>query len=967
MAALALSMSAGCLAETMPDEPVPSGVVFTYPIDGQRDVPVGARILVSFSDAVADEAAGAVRIVGPDGPVAPMPIDVNVEGRGKTLAITSKAFAPGTTYELYAGASPGGEAGEGPNDDPSAPLLRFTTRSDRPLAGAPALIALNGSDPASPGALRPMFETSTLALVFSEPLDPRRTRLAPGAIELVDVAAATPVPATIVASGIHVAIDPHEPLTPGASYELRLGDAVADLAGETATPTVVSFVPIDSTGAAPIRQVFRTRQAADPEAAVARIDAPNQMAVAHPMIGEAIASVLPGVLETELGDPQALGGPIAFRIPRGQRLASQGLEVALAGVIPSGLATGDIWIELLTDGGGRIYRNPHRAPETLPDNDASPLLVDLSFDLAVYASDATGNAVLSQSILGVQLAGFAIADDGALSIETLGALDIDLLGVGSAATNIVLDLVSDPGAVVVRDERAPTLLGSLPARDTRDWVTDEGLELVFDEPIDVERARAGGIVIRDTAGTDVAVTIENHGAMVVVRPVAPLVAGRAYRVSLLDVADVAGNAMAPQFFHVGTQPMATTDIPPSVVAVYPGAPCSLVDANATSSGRCAGGAAGDDTYRPFALAAGERIAVTFDQPVSPASITLGAACNTGSVRVERVDELGACQGVVPGSLRMHQRDLAFVPYGGWTAGARYQLRLVSGPNGTCTAGEVCGANGKPASFDRLAGTTEAAGGGPDLVIRFVGEAPTTATTLFVSTGPAADINGSGKIDPGEPRPDENRVALRIAGTSGLIDNARFEGGDCVLSTPEPEACMYVNGAIPAQLGERRDNCTLPDGTMVATCIPVRMSAQAMYSTSVTMVAGALGIGLTTDTGMSIMRLREGDDGPLEGFIVSRGGKPMLVAALELYMDAPDMSLPLVQHDMKSKPLSIALEGPLRFGADGRIAIALRNTADVPISVGINAPLGLQGSVNLIVPAGEMRLQLVSPSRRGRLP
>jgi hypothetical protein len=473
--------------------------------------------------------------------------------------------------------------------------------------------------------------------------------------------------------------------------------------------------------------------------------------------------------------------------------------------------------------------------------------------------------------------------------------------------------------------------------------------------------------VSDTAGAGVPVTIENHGAMVVVRPVAPLAAGRAYRVSLVDVADVAGNAVPPQSFHVGTQPLATTDIPPSVVAVYPGAPCSLVDASATSSGRCAGGAAADDGYRPFGLAAGERVAVTFDQPVAPASITLGAACNTGSVRVERVDAQGACLEVVPGSLRVRQRELAFVPYGAWAAGEHYQLRLVSGPNGTCTAGEVCGANGKPASFDRLAGTTAAAGGGPDLVIRFVGEDATTATTLFVSTGPAADINGSGKIDPGEPRPEQNRVALRIAGTSGLIDNARFEGGDCVLSTPETESCMYVNGAIPAQLGERRDNCTLPDGTTVATCIPVRMSAQAMYSTSVTMVAGALGIGLTTETGMSIMRLRERADGPLEGFIVDRGGTPTMIAALDLYMDAPDMSLPLVQHDMKSKPLSIALEGPLRFGADGRIAIALRNTADVPISVGIDAPFGIQGSVDLIVPAGEMRLQLVSPSRRGRLP
>jgi hypothetical protein len=146
-----------------------------------------------------------------------------------------------------------------------------------------------------------------------------------------------------------------------------------------------------------------------------------------------------------------------------------------------------------------------------------------------------------------------------------------------------------------------------------------------------------------------------------------------------------------------------------------------------------------------------------------------------------------------------------------------------------------------------------------------------------------------------------------------------------------------------------------------------MSAQAMYSTSVTMRAGAIGITLTTETGMSVMRIRERGDAPLEGYIVERDGKPVMVTALDLYMDAPDMSLPIAQHDMHSKPLSVSLEGPLTFLPDGRIAITLRNLADVPISVGIDAPLGLTGAVNLIVPAGEMKLQLVSRSQRGSLP
>jgi hypothetical protein len=677
--------------------------------------------------------------------------------------------------------------------------------------------------------------------------------------------------------------------------------------------------------------------------------------------------VLPGVLATELGDPLALGGPISFTIPKGQRLSSSALAVALAGTIPSGLSTGEIEIELITDGGGRLYRNRYQPPDTLPDNTRSPLLVDLSFDLAIYATDPTGNAVLAQTALGVQLSGIAIADEGALAIETLGALDIGLLGITSAPANIVLDLISDPRAARAGDAQPPTLVHSLPAADTRELAPDDGIELAFDEPIDIARARAGGIQLLDDLGTPVPASVELHGAVAVVRPRASLHDGERYTVALMDIADLAGNTLAPQRFELTTQPLVHTDVPASVVSVYPGAPCALVDATATTAGRCTGGAAADDPYRPFTLAANERVAVAFDQPLRRTSVALGATCNTGSVRVERVDGEGACIEPVAGSLVVRDREIAFIPAHPWLAGERYRLRLVSGANAPCAAGEVCGANGPPASFDPLAGTTAAASGGPDLVVAFTGTPATQATTLFAAANPAVDLNGSGRVDPGELPQTENRVALRIAGTGGLLTFANFQGPDCLPETPEVESCMYIAGEMPAQLGERRDNCTLPDGSSVATCIPVTLGAQAMYSTAVTMTAGALGIGLTADTGMSVMRVREPADHPLEGYIVDRGGTPTLVVALDLYMDAPDMSLPLAQHDMHSKPLAVSLEGPLTFTPDGRIAIALRNTAEVPITVGINAPLGIQGTVNLVVPAGEMHLQLMSRPQRGSLP
>ena len=78
-----------------------------------------------------------------------------------------------------------------------------------------------------------------------------------------------------------------------------------------------------------------------------------------------------------------------------------------------------------------------------------------------------------------------------------------------------------------------------------------------------------------------------------------------------------------------------------------------------------------------------------------------------------------------------------------------------------------------------------------------------------------------------------------------------------------------------------------------------------------------------------------------------------------------MSIPLSSHDLHSKPLSVALEGPVTFLPDGRIAIAVVEHRRRPASAStIDAPLGISGTVKMIVPAGEMKLQLVSPPLAG---
>ena len=364
IAAAVAAAAAACGDNEGPLETARKGVVFTFPIDGQLDVPTGARLVVTFSEPVSDGALGACDasgeggfcLVGPAGPVDAMPA---VVGDGTTVEIPSGALEPGTAYALHVGRA---LAPFAENLPASGPLLSFTTRASRPNSAAPAVIAVNGTAPdriAAPEA-RPMFETTTIRLVFCEPLDPKTVVAAAGSVELL--ADGAPVAATVLAQGIHVAIDPRMDLAPGTAYELRLGNRIADLGGRALAPVSFTLTPLNSRGTiGPIPQVLRTRQPGDPGPATSRAGAAsNVIALDKPLIGRETVALLASALAAELGDPQALGGPIAFTIRRGQRLRASGLDVKLGGEIPVGLSTGDMQIELLTDAGGRIYRNPYQ-------------------------------------------------------------------------------------------------------------------------------------------------------------------------------------------------------------------------------------------------------------------------------------------------------------------------------------------------------------------------------------------------------------------------------------------------------------------------------------------------------------------------------------------------------------------------------------------------------------------------------
>ncbi len=973
---------AACSSAAGPPAPAP-GVVYTFPADGQLDVPLGARIVVTFSDPVnasaiaacsgtAAQPVGALCLVGPDGPVA---ANAAVAGDGRIVQLTA-ALAEGTTYAVYARPELAPSAGNLPA---IGPLVRFTTRSTRPRTAATTLLAVNGGSPDQPEAFRPMFESSTIRLVFSQRLDPRSVALAPGRIELVDRSGAA-VPARLLSDGIHVSIDPVDDLVAGQSYQLKIGSGLSDLAGRPVTPASIPLTPSLSATGPPIVQMLRTRAAGDHGPAAPHVGATrNAIAIDSPLIGTTALAMQPGALAIELGDPtlldrtlsdRKLSDRLAFTIRRGQRLRAGGLDVQLGGVVPAGLHTGDILIELLSDGGGRIYRNPYQPVEQRPDNDRRPLLVDLGLDLAIYAVDPEGNAVLTQTVLGVQGSGVVIADDGVLDIEAAIAIDLDLLGLATTTTNLALELITDPTATRDADGTPPTLLAALPGATAAPASLDTSVELVFSEPVDLERARAGGIRLETAAGQAVPAAIESHGAALAIVPLSPLLPGTTYQVALGDVADLAGNplpATAPPSFT--TPPQIATTAPAILASVHPGAPCALPGGDATTPGHCLTGDMTTDmmadNYHPFSLAANDAIDVRFTQALAPDSVTRGITCNTGSVRIEELDGSGGCVAPVAGTLRLRDRGVSFVPDQPWRVDKHYRLTLISGTDDRCDAGEICGANGvapnlSPVDRDPVTFVLVRA----NLVIDFTGAAATTATLATTETAPIGDVNGSSTLDPGEPASDDNRVALRITGTSGVVIEASFQVPDCIAATPEVEACSALSAALPVALLPAAHGCKLPDESTAASCVPVALSPQLVVATSLPLHATLLGgLPIPPETHALVMRLREPPDGPAMGYVIDDHGTPTFVATLALYLDAPDLQLVFADHDLHGKPLSIAVRGPLRFLRDGRIAIAVANVAEVPIDVNIQGN-NRTGAIHMLVPVGGLKLQLVSPPLRG---
>ncbi len=973
------SLSSANQAVHLQLDPPGPGVVFSYPGDGQYDVPLGARIALTFSAVLpaapngacsksGGQVSGDFCVEGPDGFVSGA---LAVEGA--TLAFAPVArLAPGATYRVWALPTllPGAT-----NLSAQGPLLTFHARSTRALGGqAATVLTVNGSPLNADGTSPlPFLSEAPIRLLFSEPLDP--TTVTTTAARLVRSADGTPVEGVIIAQGVHLTFQQAQALDAGEGYELQLTAAVHDLGGEPIAPVSLKLTPrrtaVPNEGLYPLEldvEPAWTDGVGQPTSRLGAMPV-NSNVLSSQLVGSNAMGVMAGGLEALAGNPQVMGTPIPMILRRGQRLDLTPLVVRLGGAVDAALQTGTLHFMMLTDAVGFLRRNPFRSPDQEPDDAQAPTAVEFTMDAVISGEDARGNTVATQTVMGVHLTGLSTLDGDQLAIDSVGALEFDLMGVDTAPVALALRLRTGAKAPVPA-LAAPALVSSFPADGAKGVSPADPVELNFSAPLDPARIR-DGVELTLTEGSAVVATHPRlEGTTVVIAPSRRLAEGAVIALSYSGLRSMSGAPVAGGSLSFTTAAStAGQAAAPILTALTPGAPCALTGVSAASPGHCAGGKPSDTGYLPFTLPANRDILAQFSQAIDPASLSLGAACGQGSFRVESLGANGQCAAAVEGSLVKRDRAVRFVANKPWVPGASYRLTLVGGGNASCGTGEVCGRNGKPLNTDPLSGAGSDAGGGPDVVIDFQGAPATFDTFQPLASDPAADQSGDGTLDAAEQANDANRVVMEIAGHSGIITNASLGGADCLPARPGQQVCSYLTATLPVSVRGPLASCPLDaqgnPSTAANPCVEVQVYPSTILGTSTSMNTTALGLIPINNlpTGMMVMRLRE-MGAPILGYILREPGSasPEFVIRQELYFDAPDLSIPLATHDLASKKLSVTLKGPVTFRPDGRMDIALRSLADVTLTVNISALL-LPGSIDLRIPAGEMRVTLAGPLNR----
>jgi hypothetical protein len=994
--------------QTVTRAPTPGSLTFTYPADSTSPggdqpgvtstVPTTAPVFLRFNKSI-------------DTPLTDLPdvlvlkdatgnevtlTDVMFTGEDK-MGLAAKpdtALAPGTSYTLTA---EGLEVGGTPVSL-TADGIRFRTA---PATSGPILSQTEGTGfelartIPDGGSDYPVTDFTTFRLQFTEPVDPQSVVYG-DTIRLTDQAG-EPVNAEVYVRGHRVTVDPEGYLDPTKTYTLKVTTGIksALLDDALSEDRTLTFNPIDSRSPTGKRQIMA--QAAETLSGQLPLTGEdyNSVNLSSPLLGPDNPTAVTGTVFAELGfipKFEAAGQSIPLRIDRGTLLTGSSVVVKVAGAVPAGFESDAVEVRFLSDANGFLMPNPYT------DAVDAPRSLELYVDMALNTGNTIANGALGQQLMHVQLVGTAIVEDGKLSIEAVGVIEPDVMGIDTASGLISFKLngfrnVEDaPLQAGFADTEAPFIKSWVPGDDNQDKLRPgDNLVVYFNEPLLPSSIHSDNIQLEKN-GVPVDANLKANGGSVVIDPVEPLEHGPAYVLRLnpdgassqngSGLRDLAGNTFASQvalpFQLSPTEPGTPTDQSPLALITHPGFPCAkdITDTNVSNGnqGRCTGGKDDDDLLPIGQLETDKPIIVRFSQNMNPETIIPG-----DSLTVERQTDTGQWEklDISEYTLTTEPRSLTITPLVPWETGRLYRYTL----NANDSAIES--AAGLPLQTVLLTQdkweATHRTEGGTALVNYFTGIEKKNATYLPLRNLPAADANAD--LDYTKDLEAGSQAGESVANAVGLASN-----GVSSLDPPQQDS-LVVDAGIGCEVGESCPEdkfiyLTAMLDTIVAGQpdeqgrVPVEILPSVLATTSIDVWAkidttlldlfaqfNIANTGIEANeripTGPLIMRIRyprdaNGNVEPLNGFLYTNDqGQFTFELILDVYLDAPYLNPSIgpayLDHNLRSYPIHdlggdrLTLRGPVTFLPDGRIQIQLLNVEKVPIDVEVRGDIKLNSN------------------------
>ncbi|SFR51109.1 Ig-like domain-containing protein [Marinobacter gudaonensis] len=985
----------------------PGSVVYSYPSDGQEGISPTADVVLRFSHAITDDEATIRDKIVLSGDAGAVDYTVTKVDNGRSLKLSPTANLNVSSGYSVTFSTPLVTSGSNPVGTPNAQGpdgIQFTTRGGfSGIAGLDNLatdFAVARMIPAPDGELRPT-DFSTFRLQLTQPVHPD-WRAMGGQIVLED-SSGNAVPAEVIVDQRRITLDPcltEEPvdcgskadeLTAGATYTLK----VKDLPSLTSPGTTLNF-----------EKSFTARETGPTVVLFQEVVDSGLLSGQEPRTSKLNGQIINGVtlnsvLQGNAGPSQQTGGlyaelayapsfeasePLPLRIPRGSVLSSSSLDVKINGTVPvlnaeSGQlqTTGDIKVTMISDATGYLLPNPYT------DDLSAPRHVKLFMDVSMNTENAQPNASLTQDLLGVELSGIAIVENGMLTIDAIGIVEPELLGQEYTDSTIAFrieaatdaDSVLDAEELRTLDTTGPQLVSWMPGPDSaapgdRDQMQRPGDPIVlnFDEPID-EDSLTDGLTL-DEGGTPLTIsegTLKAYvdGTAVVINPTGGLEHDIAYSLNISgSLTDLAGNSAMSQSldFALPAIDNGASGLPiasPLALTTYPGFPCVTtgVDLDAGTHGQCVDAAPGGPRGQvlPVTTLPEDRpIVVVFSQ-----SMDLGTIRKGETFKVEKVNSDGTFSEIA-GRLEKNNQRIRFYPDEPWQVGTHYRYTMASVGSLDC-ASAICSTKGYPLQTDLLVDPEDI--GGPNMEIYFKGTESTGTVFTPLRNLPIRDVNANFVVDCAtsdqknclEPfdhlsdgangfSPSANAAKLGVAGKQATALGVPVGASvGCSASEDCPKnKFIYQTYALNTEIiGPEIDEETGKKG------VRVLLYPTLLATTSASVFLDGFG---EQSTGPQILRMTYGEStednslGLVEGIIIEgEDGRPTFKTTAKLTLDAPNLSLPLasaLSHDLYSKEFELNLAGPIVFFDDGRMQIEQRNSIASPIDVNVEVEVPLLG-------------------------